>query len=234
MKKIYEVTPVSMDLFSEVLNNIGDGPVIVNDSVLVKSWKSSIIVANMENVFNESFNMEIGNSKTYASLFKLASSITNDKIEIYDDPENSRYVVKSGKLEVYVYKIIDEVEKEMGDFDRNSIKIITEPSRIDQTTTKTINKLMKGSKAKIAVKGDKILSLIFDKGSLNFTNGKKNMEPDLELISTQLLSIPSDTYEIMVGKDDSKYWLITSCTLKNVIDVIQYEVLTEETNDFIV
>lgn len=203
---------------------------VIDDNIIIHNVNGTVITTNMNKLFNpKKLNLHIINPAKYSLIFK---SFKEGDVDIINDPDNQRFIIKNSNMEVYLPKRMDAMGIKDSIPDVNNVTPVCKISvtKEEQTLIKDI--FRSAEHIDFLIHENKIKGVYNeDIGVYKFNDyvNEKINESNADLILRTSMFIPiesADIYHIYIGKrPDYSYICLTDCVLNGVIDIRVYEML---------
>ncbi len=236
---ICQISPAKFDSLLKVLNVLvpeksSNEALVIKDSNITQNLSGAIVNANVEDIFDgKKIDLQIINPKKYLKLFKNFRS--NNDIFILDDPDNSRFIITSGEIRLFLPKQIENLVESISLPDLSNCTEVCS-IKVDKATRNIITGLANEADYIDYLIQDNLLKAIHipDTAIYLFSNyiGDPNASKldetnaDLALRSIAYFPIPAEDYEIVIGKQpDGSYISAMICNTGfikvNVIELLE-------------
>lgn len=226
------VSPAHFDALVKLLNELNKETqserIIINNSLITQESPSGVIISSdVSSIFNDSkITFDIVNPSLYISLFNEFRG--DSDISIYDDDDNSQYVISNCELEFYLPKQQKSSLVEIVFPKVNSLTCI-DTLVITNAVRKTIKNISKQTEyMELLVYDDKLKCIcvpdtamyVFENYRDEFKTDKSIHDASLRLRISDFLSVNADEYTLYILKsEDDKYYFMADCSVSGVIPV---------------
>jgi hypothetical protein len=235
---ICRLTPGKYDTFIKILSLLDDKNIInISNSIICQSVQNDNAILKVDIsklVDSKNVNLDILQPKKYIKVLKAIKS--NNDIFIIDDPRNERYIVRSGKLKLWLAKQIEQLN--------NETKLPNLDNAIGIGGLVTIGKEEKNSITSLISEKNE-LTLLIQNGQLKGYSIPELLEApfrqyeqeevseskaELKLTSYAFLCVSIDgDSSIALGQADNKYWMKTIIN-NAIVDIEVLESLSPSEN----
>lgn len=234
-----KIPPAKFDAFVKVLGLLDDKNIInIQSSQICQSINggTAILKTNIAGlVDNSSINLHILSPKKYIKAFKAIKG--NNDIFIIDDPNNARFIVRTGNLKLWLPKQIEELQADASPPDLSEMTPIGTQVTIQKEERSQITSLMTdGNKINLLIQQGNMLGYSIPELLENNFAQYGNIEvsetkAELKLTSLAFLCIPTEGDSVLTlgSSRTGDHWLHTKITTSIIdIEVLEALVITQD------
>lgn len=203
---------------------------VIDNNIIIHNVNGTVITTDMTKLFHpKKLNLHIINPAKYSLIFK---SFKEGDVDIINDSENQRFIVKNSNMEVYLPKRMDTMGLKDSIPEINNVTPVCKMSVTKEERT-VINDIFRSAEhIDFLIHEGKIKGVYNeDIGVYKFNDyvNEKINESNVDLILRTSMFTPIDSaeiYHIFIGKrPDFSYICLTDCNLGGAIEVRVYEML---------
>jgi hypothetical protein len=232
--ELVSISPADFDQLTRILAILMDqGSITITDSIICQAIpKGTTILKSVISSIVKNLNLHIANPKKAIKSFK---SIKGGDVKIIDDDEQKRYLVGNETILAFLPKQLDSVVKSLNPPDLTGFQILGDEGfqviHIDKELRDLIKTNSAGSETQdILFRGMNACAIYIPETAIININGNKEpideTNADLILRTHSFLLADSENYEILIGKIDDSYYMITNSKI-GTIEVSVYENLND-------
>ena len=226
-----KLTPGKFDAFIKVLSLLDDKSIInIQNSQICQSIQNNtaILKTNISQLVDTpDVNLHILSPKKYLTAFKAIKG--NSDIYIIDDTYNSRFIVRSGGMKLWLPKQIDSFGNEIQPPDTSTMIPIGNGITVHKEERNAIMSLMKDTNnitlliQQAQLKGFSIPEMLEAPFKMYEKEEISENKAEFKLTSYAFLCIPTDSDSVVyLAKLEDQHWLITSINTA-IIDITVLE-----------
>lgn len=220
LKELTTIQPDQWKSLGNVLKPINNqGSINIRNSKICQDINNGVAVltADIKNLIGSDINLDVMSPSKHIKLFKLLEG--DEDVDIYDDDDNSQYVITNGHIRIYLPKQIETINPEKPDYD--NLDTVGELIKLDKDNKKEIETIIKAETVDsidLLIKNEQLMGFeVIGTGVYlfpNYTNESNlnNQTADLVLKSYAFMIIPGEEFDIALGRDKDNrdnYLLIT-------------------------
>lgn len=211
---IAKFTPGKFDSLIKVLSVLDDkGIIVINKSLICQlvAGGNGILETDISNLSeSQRIDFHILNPKKYLKLFRQMKG--NNDIYLIDDPNERRYIIDNGMIQLHLPKQIEEFDKDAEPPNLEGVNMIGSNVVLTKDQRTAFTAIGDSNHVDLLISDNQLKGFYVPDTAIvrfpDYTSVNLQLDNCIKLSAYTFLTVPGEDTKIFIGVRDNSYWMV--------------------------